>query len=220
MPGFDLNALGRAALEMGGDYYDFFWVSPGQLGLVVADVSGKGVPAALTMAMLRTVMRTHAIADPSAHNVLVRTNAAIVADLPPGTFITVLYGILDIERRVFTWVRAGHEPVLLVRAGHVESHAPGGAAIGVLAPEEFGQALEVQEVALASGDAVVLYTDGITEAMNRDGDEFGPERFLAAVDSAGFSSAERIRHVDESVSAFVGDAPQQDDITLVVLTAR
>lgn len=219
VPGFDLGALNRPALEMGGDYYDFFWVSEGQLGIVVADVSGKGVPAALTMAMLRTVMRTHAVANRSVHDALVRANVTLCGDLRLDTFITMFYGILDVKRRTLSWVRAGHEPTLVLHADRVEAHTPSGAAVGVLSPTDFGQDLQVEEIALGPGDAVLIYTDGITEAMNAADEEFGIGRFLETVrGTTGLTSAQQIQRIQESVDAFVGDAPQQDDITLVVLT--
>jgi len=219
VPGFDLCALSRPALEMGGDYHDFFWVAEGYLGIVVADVSGKGVPAALTMAMLRTVMRTHAVDNPSVSDTLTRANVSLCGDLRLDTFITLFYGILDVKRRTLSWARAGHEPTLILHGGEVEAHTPAGAALGVLAPGDFDQDLEVEETAFGPGDAVMIYSDGITEAMNAEGDEFGKERFLQTVrGTAGMSSALQVQRVEESVRAFVGDAPQQDDITLVVLT--
>lgn len=220
VPGFDIRALGRPALEMGGDYYDFFWAADGFLGIVVADVSGKGVPAALTMAMLRTVMRTQAAGNASVRDVLARANAALSADLRMDTFITLFYGILDVRRRVLSWARAGHEPTILLRGGQAETRAPAGSAIGVLSPDEFADYLAVESLPLAPGDAVVVYSDGITEAMDVTGEEFGLERFLAAL-CAGerLTSAERICRVEDAVNAWSEGAAQQDDITLVVLTA-
>lgn len=220
LPGFDLSAFSQPALEMGGDYYDFFWVTEGQLGIVVADVSGKGVPAALTMAMLRTVMRTHALGNGSVRETLERTNLSLSGDLRRGSFITISYGVLDVQQRTLTWARAGHEPTLLVRGGQVETHTPSGAAVGVLPHAGFAADLEVETLSLQPGDSVVIYTDGITEAMNSAGEEFGMDRLLQALRGhARASSADRIESIQRSVNAFVGDTPQQDDITLVVLTA-
>jgi len=219
VPGFDLDALSRPALEMGGDYYDFFWVAEGHLGIVVADVSGKGVPAALTMAMLRTVMRTYAFGNRSVHDTLMRANATLCGDLRLDTFITLFYGILDVKRRTLSWARAGHEPTLLLRDNRIEVLTPSGAAVGVLSPAEFGHSLQVEETVIGPGDAILIYTDGITEAMNHHSEEFGLGRFVETVrGTAGLSSAQQIQRIEESVSAFAGDAPQQDDITLVVLT--
>ncbi|MBI3944532.1 MAG: SpoIIE family protein phosphatase [Armatimonadetes bacterium] len=221
VPGFDLHALGRPALEMGGDYYDFFPVTEGHLGIVIGDVSGKGMPAALTMAMLRTVIRTHAQGDTSPSRVLVRVNATLSADLPRDAFVSVLYGVLDIRERAFVWARAGHEPAILLRDSGAEPLTPGGAAIGVLGGDEFAQSLESHEVRLRPGDALILYTDGITEAMDASGEEFGMERFLQALQSGAATSAQaRARRIEEAVMAFAGQAPQQDDITLVVLSMR
>jgi len=220
LPGLELGAINHPALEMGGDYYDFFWVGEGLLGIVVADVSGKGVPAALTMAMLRTVMRSHAIGNRCVRATLTLANRSLYEDLRRDTFITVCYGILDVSRRTLTWARAGHEPILLVRGGQVEAHAPAGAAIGVLPPADFDRDLEVEELSLQPGDAVVIYTDGITEAMNSTNEEFGQERLLQVLGGHGHaSSSDRIEGLQRAINAFVGDAPQQDDITLVVLTA-
>lgn len=221
VPGFDVHALWRPALEMGGDYYDFFWVAEGHLGIVVADVSGKGVPSALTMAMLRSVIRTHALGDLSPGRVIVRVNTTVSKDLPRDTFISILYGILDVRARLFRWVRAGHEPALLLRGDHSEALAPSGTAIGVLHGNGFAHSLETHEVPLSPGDTLVLYTDGISEAVNAEGEEFGMDRFLRALQEGDGDSAQgRARRVEAALSTFVGDAPQRDDFTLVVLCAQ
>ena len=177
--GFDIAALGSSATEVGGDYYDFFWVDEDRLGIVVADVSGKGVPAALTVAMMRSVFRTQATGNSDVRDVLSRVNSFMTGDMRRDMFITCIYGILEISTRKFSWSRAGHEPLLVAHdSGEVDVLSPDGFALGVIDSPDFDQLLEVETIELHSGDRVLLFTDGLTEAMNTEGEEFGMERIL------------------------------------------
>ncbi len=180
--GFDIAARGSSATEVGGDYYDFFWVDADRLGIVVADVSGKGVPAALTVAMMRSVFRTQATGNPDVRDVLSRVNSFMTGDMRRDMFITCIYGILEISTRQFSWSRAGHEPLLVAHdSGEVDVLKPDGFALGIIDSPEFDQLLEVETVHLQSGDRVLLFTDGLTEAMNDEGEEFGMERILGVL---------------------------------------
>ena len=180
--GFDIAARGSSATEVGGDYYDFFWVDDDRLGIVVADVSGKGVPAALTVAMMRSVFRTQATGNTDVRDVLSRVNSFMTGDMRRDMFITCIYGILEISTRRFSWSRAGHEPLLVAHdSGEVDVLKPDGFALGIIESPDFDQLLEVETVQLHSGDRVLLFTDGLTEAMNTQGEEFGMERILGVL---------------------------------------
>ena len=198
---YQLAARGSSATEVGGDYYDFFNVDENNLGIVVADVSGKGVPAALTVAMMRSVFRTQSVGNRDVRDVLSRVNAFMTSDMRRDMFITCIYGILNISERTFTYARAGHEPLLVVRNGEtVESLRPDGFALGVIESPTFDELLEVDTVQLHSGDSIFFFTDGLTEAMNLDGEEFGMERILSVLDGSDMVYAQ----AEQRLSAAVG----------------
>ncbi|HEX8234500.1 MAG TPA: GAF domain-containing SpoIIE family protein phosphatase [Abditibacteriaceae bacterium] len=179
VPGFELAARGSSAYEVGGDYYDFFWVDDDRLGIVVADVSGKGVPAALTVAMMRSVFRTQARGNTDVRDVLSQVNKFMSQDLRSSDFITCVYGILEISTKRFSWARAGHEPVIVAHDdAPTDVHKPDGFALGVIESPTFDEMLEVETIELHSGDRLLIFTDGLTEAMNSRGEEFGMERIL------------------------------------------
>ena len=182
VPGYEIAARGSSATEVGGDYYDFFNVDESHLGVVVADVSGKGVPAALTVAMMRSVFRTQSVGNRDVRDVLSRVNNFMTGDMRRDMFITCTYGILNISERTFTYARAGHEPLLLVHNGEqIESLRPDGFALGVIESPTFDELLEVDTVQLQSGDSLFFFSDGLTEAMNLQGEEFGMDRILGVL---------------------------------------
>jgi serine phosphatase RsbU (regulator of sigma subunit) len=179
IPGFEIGAYGSAATEVGGDYYDFFEVDKDHLGIVIADVSGKGVHAALVVAMMRSAFRMQARHNLDVREVLQNVNEFIGNDLPQEMFITCIYGILEVSTRRFTWARAGHEPLIIAHPDDsTDVIAPAGFALGVLGSPDFDQMLEIDTVTLQSGDRILLFTDGLTEAMNASGEEFGMQRIL------------------------------------------
>ena len=189
VPGFELAARGSSAYEVGGDYYDFFWVDDDRLGIVVADVSGKGVPAALTVAMMRSVFRTQARGNRDVRDVLSQVNRFMVQDLRRSDFITCVYGILDIPQRKFSWARAGHEPLIIAHeSAATDVISPDGFALGVIDSPEFDDLLQVETTQLKSGDRLLIFSDGLTEAMNADGEEFGMERILDVMNHAETSN--------------------------------
>lgn len=190
VPGFELSAHGSSAYEVGGDYYDFFYVDDDRLGIVVADVSGKGVPAALTVAMMRSVFRTQSRGNSDVRDVLSQVNKFMVQDLRSRDFITCVYGILEISTRKFSWARAGHEPVILAHeTAPTDILRPEGFALGVIESPEFDDLLEVETMQFKSGDRLLIFTDGLTEAMNSEGEEFGMERILDVMNHDGSGSA-------------------------------
>jgi serine phosphatase RsbU (regulator of sigma subunit) len=154
-------------------------VDDDHLGIVVADVSGKGVHAALIAAMVRSAFRTEARGEPDVRAVLTGVNEFISEDLRSDMFITCVYGILEVSTRRFSWARAGHEPIIVSHPDQeTEVVSPDGFALGVVGSPDFGELLQVETLELNPGDRVLIFTDGLTEAMNTEGEEFGMERIL------------------------------------------
>ena len=223
IPGWDLAAYWQGARQVSGDFYDFVPLSEsdqahdnGPWGIVVADVADKGVPAALFMALSRTLVRTMAMSGHDPAWVLARANDMIIADAHSDLFVTLFYAVLDPERGVLTYANAGHNLPLLfsARSERVTPLAAQGMALGVVTGVEF----EPRQTEMRPGDLVLFYTDGVTDAINREVDEFGLERLVRVVQAhQSEPAAGVVRAIDGAVSEFVGDAPQFDDLTLVVL---
>ena len=226
--GLQLDAFYRAASVVGGDLYDVFRIGPERYCLVVADVSGKGVPASLVMSMLRTVIQINADGDVSARDILIRVNGYLKQNMPSGIFITVMLAVYDAGVRTIELVSAGHNPMLFCRAGSrdVRKINPKGMALGmpVTLGQDFDERMEQVCIEVADGDVFIIYTDGITEATNREGRQFGMDRladFLvthASVDVCRDVQALTGAIVSE-VDEFAGFAPQSDDMTFVIARA-
>ncbi|MDO9538653.1 MAG: SpoIIE family protein phosphatase [Methanocalculus sp.] len=218
IPGFDLSARSIPALFVGGDFYDFIPISEGRYGLVIADVSGKGVSAALFMALSRTLVRASTADEPSPASAIIHANRMIFEDSKTSMFVTLFYAILDSRERTLTYVNAGHNPPVFIRGddASITLLKAEGIALGVL--EEIQ--LETVTVPLHEGDLLVLYTDGVTEAENSSNDLYGEERLEELMGRIrGTTSAEIIASIIEDIRKFAGDAPQSDDITLLVMKA-
>ena len=225
-PEFEIFASMTPAKEVGGDFYDFFMVDENHLGLVMADVSGKGVPAALFMMASRTMLKDAAFShlDPAA--VLERVNAQLCENNPEYMFVTVWLGILETSTGKLTWADAGHEQLLLYQNGEwTLLPKGGGVALAAFEPELLAldpvSPFQNHELLLKPGDAVYQYTDGVTEAMTAQREQFGYDRLLEAVNSAPSVEPEvLLPHVRKRIDAFVQDAPQFDDITMLALRYR
>lgn len=207
------------AKELGGDFYDWFLLEGGKkLGLVIADVSGKGVPAALHMANLRNLTRFAARSNEGPVITLKRVNEHAFPDLKGESFVTMLYIEIDLKTRKGMMVSAGHEPALIVRNGVVEAIKAKGMPIGVAEPEDFDFIVKGTEFQLQTGDQFVIYTDGVTEAMNANEDQFGRE----ALDEAIRGQSEPQATLDHLISAVRNHAQgfeQSDDLTALVIRA-
>jgi len=223
----DFYAMSEAATVVGGDYFDFFEVDEDHLGLVIADVSGKGIPGALIMAMVRAVLRAEARDNLSPKDVLSRVNERVLHDTKENVFITMTYGILNIRNHVLRFVRAGHEPLLVREAAAewngqngVSQVSPEGIALGLVNDEIFRNTQEV-EVALRPGDVALLYTDGVIEAMDQASQEYGRERLIQMVAGCdGASARDLVARVVEDIHQFTLGIPQHDDITMLALRVR
>ncbi len=216
LPGWELAVTWRAARQVAGDFYDVFELPGGRLGLVIADVADKGMPAALFMALTRTLMRAAALEEESPAGALARVNDLLVPDAQRGMFVTAIYAVLSLKTNELAYANAGHYPPLLWRSetGELERFGKGGMALGVLG----GVQLEDRVIPLEPGDYVILYTDGITEAFSPEGDIYGEERLRASVRAAAADSAQAMLDaIDDAVVTFVGEGAPSDDLTLEVL---
>ncbi|MCX5801069.1 MAG: SpoIIE family protein phosphatase [Candidatus Eisenbacteria bacterium] len=204
--------------EVGGDYYDFINIVKHQIGIAIADVSGKGIPASLIMASYRASLRAEIRNNYAIRTILAKVNALLCESVESGAFVTAFYGVLDTKNKVLTFSNAGHYPPILIRKdGRMELLTEGGPVLGVIP----GTSYEERPVGLSSGDLLVLYTDGVIDAMNVSREQFGQERLerllLSSIDAPAEAVMQRI--IDE-VASFRGAAKQNDDLTLVVLKAR
>jgi len=204
------------AREIGGDFYDFFNLDDNRVGLVIADVSGKGVPAALFTTVTRSLLKSTARNSPSPARSLTEVNDLLAEDNDGCVFVTLFYGVLDLRSGILRYCNGGHNPPRVVRAdAQVEVVPPtGNLVLGVVAGHDYRDA----EIQLAPGDTLFLYTDGITEAENAGQEEFGEARLDRRLASlAGATAGDIVKTVVDAVQDFAGDAPQSDDITCVAL---
>ena len=224
VPGLGVTALCVPAREVGGDYYDFFHLPDERLGILIADVSGKGTSAALYMAELKGVVLALSQSHQSPRELLIEVNRIISDNLDSRSFITMTYGVIDRRAGIMTYCRAGHTP-LIYRSSDSDSEAqvltPGGLVVGLRIPgaaEKFSDLLVEQRIDLTVGDVISLYTDGITEAMNPAGDLFGEARLSRIIGEHGHLTAGELRErILREIEAFVGGADQHDDMTMILV---
>ena len=218
--GFEISGINVPARQVSGDYFDYIKVDEDRLGVAIADVSGKGVPASLIMAICRSVLRSQAAQNPSPADVLRKVNRQLYPDIKEDMFISMAYLILDHARNGVTLARAGHDaPLLYKRASQtVTPLKPPGMVVGIDSGNVFDRITGDFPVPLERDDCLVLYTDGVTEALDTDGNEFGVERTIQSVRASADNGAQAIiaRLIDD-LRNFVGSHPQNDDITLIAI---
>ena len=214
-PNWELAARWKTARQVGGDFYDVFDLPNGLLGLFIADVADKGVPAALFMALTRTLVRAAVTELESPAEAMKRVNDLLLPDTKQGMFVTAVYAVLDTGNNKLTYVNAGHNPPLWIKCdGSVERLTRTGVALGAAEEVQFGQ----REVYLQSQDSVLLYTDGLTESFNLAGEFYGEGRLIDALTTEDCSSASSLLDtVERSLLNFVQDMPPADDLTMLVL---
>jgi len=216
LPGFDIARRYVPFGVVGGDLYDFVPIQNQHLGIVIADVAGKGVPAAILMAATRAALRGHIETVYAARDIIAKTNKVLCRDIAQDQFVTLFYGALDTVARRFTYCNAGHIPPLIFRDGQHCELTEGGLVLGV-DPEA---AYEERQFVLRTGDVLVFYTDGLTETRNPEGETFGRRRLVQAVSGHLGESAEaildRVWHASREFAR--GTAPR-DDFTIIVLKA-
>lgn len=219
-PGLDIASICLPAHEVGGDYYDFFRIDRNRLGLVVGDVSGKGLQAAFYMTLMKGVLQSMISDERGPAAILSRSNQLFRMNAPRGAFMSMVLGIFDMRSNSWTFARAGHNPVLVHRASNdrPEVVKPSGAAIGLATDSMFTNSLEEKTLTLAKDDLVLIYTDGVTEAMNERRDLYDERRLEDVVARAyGRSAGDVIDAVVEDVHKFCGAAPRHDDMTMVAV---
>jgi sigma-B regulation protein RsbU (phosphoserine phosphatase) len=221
VPGWEFAARWQPARHVGGDYYDFISLDGGRIGLVIADVSDKGMSAALFMAMTRSTVRASVGHAPSPAAGVALANRLICADSSGGMFVTLFYALLDPATGEMTYVNAGHNPPLLLERRHPAERKTlteltrTGMALGVLEDTSFEQ----RTIQIDPGDSVFLYTDGVTDAMGADGQEFGADRLLCMLEEQGRAPAgQMLDAIESALHGHVGDTPQADDVTIVAVS--
>ena len=213
---FDIYASMNPAKEVGGDFYDFYMTDSDKLHFLIADVSGKGIPAAMFMMRAKTELKSLTESGAAINDVFTHGNMALCEGNDAGMFVTAWQGGIDLSSGLVRFANAGHNPPLVRHADGKFEYLRSRAGF-VLAGME-GVNYKAQELQLAPGDIVYLYTDGVTEATDANKELYGEERLLSAINSREFESMEELcRFVKADVDAFVGEAPQFDDITMVAL---
>jgi sigma-B regulation protein RsbU (phosphoserine phosphatase) len=210
----------QPAFTIGGDYYDFLQIRSDQLGIALGDVVGKGIPSALLMASLYSAVRSFFLAQAATVTQLIgNINRLMCASTDPNKFVTLFYGLYDEKHRNFTYVNAGHNPPIRFRRDQngslqISRLKTGGTVIGLFKEIKFQQ----ETVKVQRGDVLVLFTDGLTEAKNPEGEEFGEERLCTLVkEHIGLSAYNLSIQIIDVVKEFVGFGSLEDDLTLVIL---
>ncbi|HMO51947.1 MAG TPA: SpoIIE family protein phosphatase [Kiritimatiellia bacterium] len=217
--GYAVAGLSLPANEVGGDYYDYIPRDDQRCHIIVSDVSGKGVAAGLIMSVLRSLVHTYSEFETCPHEILIRVNRVLTRDLDEYMFVTATMMTLEPDTHALQVARAGHEPVLIVTAdGEVQWIRAEGTALGLLDVDSFEAHFTSATYTMQPGDLALLYTDGVNEAQNEDGEEFGIDRLVAlAVARRNDPLDDLLAGILRAVNAFAGQRRQQDDITLVAL---
>jgi serine phosphatase RsbU (regulator of sigma subunit) len=224
--GLTLAAFCEPAREVAGDYYDFLPITDTMLGVLIADVSGKGLAAGLYMAQLKVIVQSLARVHHEPREFLIAVNKVVARNVDARSFITMSYAVVDLERREMTFTRAGHCPLI-----YVPANAPAGARKAqVLSPDGlvvglnldngqmFESILQEQTIPLAPGDLIVLFTDGISETMNEAFDCYGEARLTRVIEQYAHLPFEQLRsYILAELRAFAGAADQHDDMTMVLM---
>jgi sigma-B regulation protein RsbU (phosphoserine phosphatase) len=213
VPNLDLASEYVPCYTLGGDFYDFIPLPDGNLGLAIADVSGKGVPASLTMASVRAFLRAQVDNVYYLYEVMRRINLMLCRDTKPGEFVTLFYGVIDTDSLRMTYCTAGHPPPMLLRDGKVIELTGENTVLGINPDEEFKQQL----IDLLPGDVLLLYTDGLTDAMNFKKETFGTNRLIAALSQGGATADQITQNILWETRKFVGMAKPTDDISMIVV---
>ena len=214
--GYQIAAMSRPAREVGGDFYDFIDVAENKIGLIIGDVAGKGLPAALFMALSRSFLRAQAIGNLKTNTVMEKTNRLITKDAKEGIFVSAIYAILDTSSKVLRFSSAGHNPPILFRSAtnNCEVLKTKDIVLGVLDEVKFQE----KELFLKRGDIVIFYTDGVIEAIDENGRQFGMDRLITILkDNFYLQASELVNIIEEKIKEFVKNQPQFDDLTIMVV---
>ncbi|MBN2365218.1 MAG: SpoIIE family protein phosphatase, partial [Calditrichaeota bacterium] len=217
---FDLEAFCLSAYEVGGDYYDFFYYADGYPGLIIGDVSGKGTSAALYMAEFKGIIQTLAKHHKTPYSLTCDINKTLYPNIERHTFISAIVAKIDPKKEKIIFARAGHTPVLFCskKINEPQNILTRGIGIGLDKGEKFNSILEEYSLSLQGNGTMILYTDGVTEARNSEGSEFGEERLASLLKECNGYKAEEIKErLVNSVVNFCGSTPLHDDMTFIIL---
>jgi PAS domain S-box-containing protein len=212
--GFDIAAINIPAKEVGGDYYDFD-LNEEKLFFCLGDVSGKGLPASLLVANLQASLHSQLKNNLSPKEIVANSNQLIYQNTDPTKFITLYYGVLDIHKEQIIYSNAGHDqPIVISQESNILKLREGGLPLGILTDQQY----ENSEINFKSGKMLIIYSDGITEAMNKDQEEFGLERLINKLKNLrDLNAADIINSVINDIRSFVGEIPQMDDMTMMII---
>jgi serine phosphatase RsbU (regulator of sigma subunit) len=214
----DMKAVSSPALEVGGDYYDIVRINERLVGIVIGDVSGKGVGAAFYMAEVKGIFQSLAKIFPSPSDFMIKANEALVSSIDKRSFISLIYSTIDIITGELIVARAGHCPMLYISATAKEYIRPQGIGLGMKTGKIFDETIEEKKIMMKSGDVCVFYTDGVTESRSSNGDEFGYERLLDVVDANKHRTAEEIKEaIIQTVWNYTDAQGYHDDLTIFVV---
>ncbi|MEW5923885.1 MAG: SpoIIE family protein phosphatase [Candidatus Zixiibacteriota bacterium] len=215
IPGYDVSGINIPSGEVGGDYFDFLKIIDNQTGIAIADVSGKGIPAALLMASFRASLIAEIRNNYAIRTICSKVNSLMYESVEQGNYVTAFYGVLDSKNNIFTFSNCGHNrPILLRYDGSIEYLREGGLAMGIMPDSKY----EERPIFLRSGDTIVFYTDGVTEVNNPDGAEFGEGHLVEALlEFKDLKAREIHRHIYQKIKSFAASDHTYDDLTMIVL---
>ncbi len=217
-PEFEMCAISLPAYEVGGDYYDVVKLNHKKIGLVIGDVSGKGVSAALLMAQVKGIFQSLCMQASTTKELLIKTNAALYGNIERKSFVSLLYAMIDLESGTLSFSRAGHCPILRVQNTETTYLRPDGMGVGLDNSHRFIESIKEQKISLQKDDLIILYTDGITEAKNSFGEEYGYKKLSEVVKIYKDEPPTALMHlIIKDVKTFTGGGAAEDDITLIVL---
>ncbi len=220
---FEFGGICIPALEVGGDYYDFVQMNEGRIGATIADVSGKGLPAAIYMTLTKGALQAYGEEEPSPRKVLSRINSIVYRSVARGIFISMIYAVIDTNTKKVRFARAGHNPLVYFSTENANAKlfTPNGLALGLDNGDKFDSNLEEMEITLKPGDSLIFYTDGFSEAMDSSSNEFGEARLVHLIESVrNLPVKEMLTKIEGEVRKFAGAAPQHDDMTMVVIRMK
>ena len=216
VPGVDLACAYVPCYELGGDLFDFVTLPGDNVGLTVADVSGKGVPASLIMASVRASLRAHVDNIYYLYDVVRRVNKMLCRDTKPGEFVSLFYGVLDAKTRRLTYCNAGHPPPLLLRDGKVTELTSNNMVLGIDPAEPYEQVI----IDLRTGDVLLMYTDGLTDAMNFQRETYGKKRLVDVFEKGGETAETIAQHILWDMRRYAGLTRRNDDVTMIVVKVQ
>lgn len=222
-PSLEIVSLCQPAMEVGGDYYDFIQMDKRHMSVLIGDVSGKGVSAAFYMTMVKGIIKTLSKKTKEPATLLAEANEIFYENAPRDVFITIIYGIFDLQDQVLNVASAGHNPLIIWRkdTGETELFNPKGIALGLDKGDRYRSIIEEKRIPIDEGDVVVFYTDGVSEAMNMDQEIFGEERLRKVIERFARLTPQQLQErIVHEVSRFSGKAPQHDDFTMVVVKIK